>query len=160
MFQGPANTFGTCTWFSTEGPSTLSVRPRHCLSLGPYNTLAHTWSLAFPKPSHISRPISRLIHNGPMSGSPESQGQNYSGLAEDFGTSLTTGCGSSGNIIWLDIRSVHFYRRLTILSILLFLYVTQTIITVVWMDLRHPQYLCLGYNDWPYVTSTHQQITT
>ncbi|KAF8123099.1 hypothetical protein EV363DRAFT_1180785 [Boletus edulis] len=21
MFQGPANTFGTCTWFSTEGPS-------------------------------------------------------------------------------------------------------------------------------------------
>ncbi|KAF8432192.1 hypothetical protein L210DRAFT_3487084 [Boletus edulis BED1] len=27
-----------------------------------------------------------------MSGSPESQGQKYSGLAEDFGTSLTTGC--------------------------------------------------------------------
>ncbi|KAF8119192.1 hypothetical protein EV363DRAFT_1202007 [Boletus edulis] len=60
-------------------------------------------------------------------------------------------------------------RSRTILSILLFLYVTQTIITVVLDGIYDtPQYLCLGYvshcmhryNDWPYVTSTHQQITT
>ncbi|KAF8437117.1 hypothetical protein L210DRAFT_3631727 [Boletus edulis BED1] len=48
MFQGPANTFGTCTRFSMQGLPTLSVRPCHCLSLGPYNTLAHIWKLAFP----------------------------------------------------------------------------------------------------------------
>ncbi|KAF8122792.1 hypothetical protein EV363DRAFT_1182017 [Boletus edulis] len=61
MFQGPTNTFGTYTWFSTQGPSHTVA----CLPLGPPTS---------PSLFH------GLYTTGPCQGQPSLRGKNTAGL--------------------------------------------------------------------------------